>query len=65
MSNRLNFTAEGFAFPSLQLYTASAAIRTIGRQHTSFVFGIQVIGNLHTSVNRAFAFPYGGLAVGL
>lgn len=64
MSARLNFTGEGFAFPGTGIYTAAAALRTVGRQRTSFVFGIQIIGNTNTSVNRAFTFPYGGLSIG-
>lgn len=63
MSRKLNFTTEAFAFPHLELYTGAVALRTVGRKHTSFVFGIQLIGDLSTSVNRAFAFPYGGLSI--
>lgn len=65
MSQKLALAAEAFAFPHLRVYTGAIALRTVGRKHTSFVFGIQLIGNLSTSVNRAFAFPYGGLSVGL
>lgn len=64
MSQKLSFTTEGFAFPHFQVYTGAVALRTVGREHASFVFGIQLIGNLNTSVNRAFAFPYGGLSMG-
>lgn len=64
MSHRSGFVAEAFAFPAVSVYTGSAAIRTLGWQKLSFVFGIQVIGNLSTHVNRAFTLPYFGFSMG-
>ncbi len=64
ISQRTSFTAEAFAFPSVAIYTASAAIRTMGWQKLSFVFGIQMIGNASLNVNRAFTLPYVGFSAG-
>jgi len=64
MSHRSSFVAEAFAFPAVTIYTCSAAIRTLGWQKLSFVFGIQVIGNMSTNVNRAFTLPYFGFSMG-
>ena len=64
LSASLSFVSEAFAFPSVSVYTASAAIRTVRRQRFSFVFGIQLIANTTTAVNRAFAFPYLGFSAG-
>ncbi len=58
------FAGEAFAFPNISIYTASAAIRTVGREKLSFVFGIQAIGNVSQSVNKAFVFPYLGFSAG-
>lgn len=64
MSHRFSFVAEAFAFPGVAIYTGSAAIRTMGWQKLSFVFGIQVIGNMSANVNRAFTLPYFGFSMG-
>ena len=63
MNQKTGFTAEVFAFPSVAVYTGSAAIRTIAWKKISFVFGIQVIGNASVNVNRAFTLPYVGFSV--
>jgi len=64
MNQRLQFVGEAFAFPSISIYTASVALRTVRRQKLSFVFGIQVIGNTSANVNKAFSLPYFGISAG-
>ncbi|HXB41076.1 MAG TPA: hypothetical protein VNZ49_11080 [Bacteroidia bacterium] len=62
LTQKACFTAEAFAFPSVAVYTGSAAIRTIAWKKMSFVFGIQIIGNASVNVNKAFTLPYVGFS---
>lgn len=64
ISPRFNFVAEGFAFPSVAIYTGSVALRSVIRQKLSFCFGIQSVGNASVNVSKLFTFPYLGLSAG-
>lgn len=62
MSGRFSFAAEAFAFPNISIYTGSFALRTVARRNSSLVFGFQILGNTHTTVNKAFVLPYFGFS---
>lgn len=62
MGSKTCFVGEAFAFPNISIYTASASIRTTGREKVSFVFGIQAIGNVSVGASSAFVFPYLGFS---
>lgn len=56
---------ECFVFPNVAVYTASAAIRTIGKQKISLVAGIQLVGGINAYLNKNYSFPYFGFSAAL
>jgi hypothetical protein len=63
LSNKSSFVGEVFSFPAVNFGSLSIAIRTAARQKSSWVWGLQSLGDFNANTTKAFKiFPYVGFS---